>query len=192
MSLNFKPYKTIWFNPKRTFQSFNIDQSNNTTIYYIPFFVLGISFGLSVGNEVSLLIDTNPPWSLKLIIYILSSLIGICFIAFSFGLIVPWVTHLIGKIWNGTASKKEITNVYSLSLIPYILFVPYQCTLLVFRLNPSHESINAGFQFLLWIISIRALIIGISTVQKFSYSISLLNILLAILPFLMMSLIMKA
>lgn len=192
MLLNFRPYKTIWLNPKHTFKSFIIDRSNNSSIYYIPFLVSGISFGLSIGYDVSLLYDTNPRLSLKLVTFVLSSLIGISFVTFSFGLIIPYLTRQIGKIWNGAASTKELANVYSFSFIPYLLFIPYQCVLIAFGLSPTYESLNAGFQFLIWIISLRALIIGVSEVQKFNYGISLLNVLLTLLPFYIIRLIIGA
>ena len=181
MTLNLQPYQTIWFNPKKTIEAF-LNNRSKQSIYGIPLFVYGISLGISIGHDLYLLYDKNPSFSIRLLTLAMSALIGIGLTSLSFGLIIPWLTSLTGKIWNGTSSSNEIANVYSLSLIPYCLFLPYQLILLITGLDPSQESINAGFQFILWLFCLRTLIIGISVTQNFNYGISLLNILLAFLP----------
>ncbi|RED96029.1 YIP1 family protein [Marinoscillum furvescens] len=176
------PYLTIWTKPRSTFESFFYERFSQST-YGLPFIIYGISFGLNMGPEIYLLFDVNPEPQYKLLTYVLTSLVGVGATYLILGILNPWLMNLIGKIWKGEASTSELANVHSLAGIPFCLMLTYQLFLLLIRAEPTLANINAGFQYVLWIVGFRLLVIGVSVAQKFSYGMALLNILMAYLPY---------
>ncbi|MFT7031801.1 MAG: hypothetical protein ACJA2S_000297 [Cyclobacteriaceae bacterium] len=61
--------------------------------------------------------------------------------------------------------------------------------LLVIGKDPIFEQVNGGVNYILRLWSFGLLTIGVSTIQKFSYGMALLNILLGYLPFFMIGIL---
>ncbi len=74
----------------------------------------------------------------------------------------PWAIRMTGKIWKGNASFKQLQTIFGLSQIPVILVL-------------SLQLLN--------------LIIGVSKVQKFSYGLAIVNLVVMISPFILLRLI---
>ena len=87
---------------------------------------------------------------------------------------MPGLVKLVGRIWNGESTMRQMVNVYSISSIPYGLLLIYQLILFAIGEDPLLDRVNAGYSYILWLWSFALLIIGISKIQKFSYGMALL------------------
>ncbi len=75
---------------------------------------------------------------------------------------------------NGRGTKDELRMIVSLSCIPTSLSIIY---LLVAILIPGEEFYTyGGIDLLVWIFSLRILIVGVAKIQKISYVFALMNI----------------
>ena len=125
-------YQTIWLNPKRTFEE-AVASRTEQPLFALPILAIGIIFALDLYPEISgLLGDDDSTWSLTFVIPIG---IGISFLIMA--LIIPGLIRLIGKIWKGPATMRQIINVCSLSLIPYCFILIYQLAFLAFDIDPG-------------------------------------------------------
>ena len=84
---------------------------------------------------------------------------------------------------------RQMVNVCSISVIPLNLLLVNQIVLLVFGYEPTLEQVNAGLYYVLSVWSFALLIIGVSSMQNFSYGIALLNVLISYLPLLIIGLL---
>lgn len=100
------------------------------------------------------------------------------------GFIMPGLVKLVGRIWNGESTMRQMVNVYSISSIPYGLLLIYQIMLFAIGEDPLLDRLNGGLSYIVWLWSFALLIIGISQIQRFSYGMALLNILISYLPIL--------
>jgi len=171
------PYQTIWLNPKRTFEDFVV-KNETQSLFVAPIIILGFIFGLNMTPDINAIIDDEFVWWSLLIT--MPAGIGIAFLVFGF--IMPGLVKLVGRIWKGESTMRQMVNVYSISSIPYGLLLIYQLLLFVSGEDPLVEKVNAGYSYILWLWSFALLIIGISKIQRFSYKMALLNILLSYLP----------
>lgn len=184
------PYLTIWTKPKETLEVF-FKEGSDQSIFALPFILYGTSMGLDIGHVIIAFFDEEPELYAILLNYLLWSGVGIGITYIFLGLVQPWLLGLIGKIWNGAASTTQLSNVHSLAVIPGCLILFYQLILLIFGGEPLVDNVNAGFQFVIWVLNIRIFLIGLSITQKFSYRKSLLNLFLSLLPFFILTLIVK-
>lgn len=184
------PYLLIWTRPKETFRLFFKERSSKS-IYKPPFIVLGISVALDTGQDIFQVLATESSLTTKILVYLFLIPItsGLAFLFL--GLIQPWIIKLVGNIWNGKATRKEIANVNSLSYIPTCLIAIYQVVLLSIGQEPSTDNINMIFHYAVWFITISLFIIGLSFVQKFTYGMAVLNFFLSILPFIILGLLIS-
>lgn len=180
------PFITIWTKPKLTLENFI--EKEDRKIYVAPFFIIGASLALDSGLEVFSSITSNPTLGTKITIYLFLTPVYSGLLYILLGKLHPWLIKLTGNIWNGSATKKQIANVNALSCIPYALILLYQIILLMIGLEPLEELVNPFFSFIIWILSFRILIIGISKAQKFGYGMALLNIFISILPIIILKL----
>ena len=180
------PYKTIWFAPKRTFENF-FQSDSEQPIFFLPFLILGASFAIEqsymVGNLFS---DGAIIWTALIMIPV-----GIGLIYLVFGLILPGLTRLIGTIWKGSSTPREMRNVYSISMIPYGILLIYQIALFGTGKEPLTENMNGVTHYIIRLWTFALLIIGIARVQRFNYGLALLNLLLTYLPFLLIALMIR-
>ena len=180
------PFITIWTQPKQTLENFI--EKKDRKIYGVPFFIIGSSLALDSGLEVLRSIASNPTIGAKILIYLFLTLVYTGILYIFLGKLHPWLIKMTGNIWNGRATRNQIANVNALSCIPYGLILIYQIVLLMIGLEPSKDLVNPLFSYLIWIVSFRILIIGISIAQKFGYGLALLNIFISILPLIILQL----
>lgn len=86
---------------------------------------------------------------------------------------------------------KQMVNVCAISYIPFSLILIYQFSLFLFGIDPTFVRVNAGISYVLWLWSFGLLIIGVAKVQRFTYGMALLNILLSNLPVLIFALLRR-
>ncbi len=173
------PYQTIWLNPKQTFTDFVVNNESQS-LFALPIIILGLSWGLDLMPEINaILSDEFVWWSLLITI---PAGIGTAFLLLGF--IIPGLVKLVGRIWKGASTMRQMVNVYSISSIPIGLLLIYQLILFTTGEDPSLDRVNAGLSYILWLWSFGLLIIGVSKIQRFSYKMALLNILLSYLPIL--------
>lgn len=178
------PYKTIWFAPKRTFENFFQDESERP-VFFLPFLILGASFAIEQSYEIGNLFGEGTLiWTALVMIPV-----GIGVIYLTLGLIFPGLTKLFGSIWKGDATLRQMTNVYSIALIPHCIILIYQLLLFTTGNEPVLDNINGGIDYVLRLWTFGLLILGVAKVQRFSYGFALLNVLLAHAPFLILGLL---
>ena len=175
------PYKDIWFRPKLIFE--NLGQDLAHSFFKLPIILIGCSFGLDASTRL----DSISDYQIVRILISAPICIGMCLLIF--GLIYPWTIRLFGRIWNGESTKIQMMNVVSISSIPFGFFLIPQSIHLVLGQSPTIDAINPGLRYLIQIWSFSLIIIGVARVQKFSYGMALLNILLSYLPILILALL---
>ena len=173
-----KPLLSIWTSPVKTFEFLSKrDDSTNRTMVNI------LSAMITIGAVFPQLKDLSEPFGNNKIIGILigitlSGLIGIIIVRFLLVLIY-WA---IGRILKGEASKKQIQLVVAYSLTPYLIYLGIGLILII----PALITKNLDLVFyhhpvtyvVVWILSARNLIYGLSYFNKYSYGYALLNILI--------------
>lgn len=123
----------------------------------------------------------------RIIGFIFGTALGI----FVLGFLLPWLLLKIGRLWKGQGEMKSMQKVIGLAQIPYLLIVIVQIIPLLFGEMPTPDNISYALQFIVWVFSIRILIIGVARVQKFNHSLALLNILMMFIPVLIVVLFMR-
>lgn len=168
-------YKNIWLSPKLTFEEIS---KHTQSVYLLPLIIIGFVFSFDlVGKIDGLLGEGSFLWSLLITI---PAGMAVSFLVFA--LIVPGLVRLFGKIWKGAATMKQLINVCSVAFIPYSLILIYQVILFAFGQEPSLDQVNGGINYILYLWSFGLLVVGVAKVQKFSYGMALLNILLSYSP----------
>ena len=177
-------FKTIWFDPKKTIEEFNSKNVNNS-LFFQPLIFTGLVFAFDISSDISGVFEMK-----KFFLNFLFSLpIGIGLAFLGLALIIPWLIIVFGKIWRGASTMRQMVNVCSISVIPLNLLLVNQIVLLVFGYEPTLEQVNAGLYYVLSVWSFALLIIGVSSMQNFSYGIALLNVLISYLPLLIIGLL---
>lgn len=171
------PYRTIWLNPTQTFTDFVVNNKSQS-LFALPIIIMGVSLGLDMTPEISNLIDEEFVWWSLLIT--IPTGIGTAFL--TLGFLSPGLVKLVGQIWSGKSTMRQMVNVYSISSIPFGFLLVYQLILFFIGEEPLLNRVNAGLSYVIWLWSFGLLIIGISKIQQFSYGMALLNILLGYLP----------
>lgn len=181
------PYRTIWFSPKQTFNELILTK-NSQPLYGIPLFILGLSLGINSSHDMASVFGEGDT-----IIGIITGIIIFTALIFLFlGFIYPWLLKIIGSLWNGKGTLNQLTNVVSISFIPYGIIVFFQILLLSFGLDPNSEKIYGGLTIVVSMWTLSLFIIGVSKIQGFSYGFALLNILMSQLPFLLLRLALRS
>ncbi|QCK16563.1 Yip1 family protein [Mangrovivirga cuniculi] len=177
-------YKNIWLSPGQTFEELK-GRSYLKSIFIVPFIILGLVYGLDFTPALSNIFGGEN----KLLSWIMSLAFGLIFTFFWLGLVLPGLIKLVGNFWNGPATFRQLINICSIAFIPYTFIIFYQLALLAFGKEPSLDQVNSVLDYLLRLWSFILLVIGVSRVQKFSYKIALVNILLCYLPLILVELI---
>ncbi|MEP1033227.1 YIP1 family protein [Ekhidna sp.] len=163
----------------------NIALKDEQPLFAWPIVILGLSLSLDMAPDISALIDVGFVWWSLLIALPIG--IGAAFLIL--GLIMPGLVRLFGRMWAGQATMRQMVNVYSISSAPFCITIIYQLFQFFFLEDPSLENVNQGLSYIIWLWGFGLLIIGVSKVQKFSYGMALLNIMLSYLPILVLGLI---
>lgn len=176
------PFQTIWLNPKRTFDYF-VTNNEDQSLFATPLILLGVSSGLDISTD--LVNDIGSKWASLLAGIPLG--IGLSFFIMAF--VIPGMIKLFGRIWKGPATMRQLVNVCSIAYIPFCLILIHQIALLLVGEAGTSEQVNQGISYTLWLWSFGLLIIGVAKVQRFSYGMALLNILISDLPFITIALL---
>ena len=187
MEVRSSPYYTIWIHPRLTFIAFFANREQKG-IYPLPFIFFGISIGLAMNSTLAETIELEGGPQAELMLLGFTSALAIAMIYLLLGVIQPFLIRTIGKIWNGQATQNELANVFSLAYIPYGLLMIYQIALLLTGQDPTLDQVNGGLLFVIWLLSIRNLVIGVAVVQQLNVLYALVNIVLSFLPFLLLQL----
>lgn len=87
-----------------------------------------------------------------------------------------------GKVMGGKANLNKMITVISISTIPNLIVFFYELIYLLLSKNNTLQFIPPFIiSFLVWIISIRILIVGISKAQKFTYGKALLSLFVVVI-----------
>ncbi|MEQ8714975.1 MAG: hypothetical protein RIC80_18290 [Cyclobacteriaceae bacterium] len=177
--------------PRATIEEF-FNGKRGDSIFLPPIFVLGLSVALESGQDINSMVAIDSSPIDVALSYIISLLLSLALTFLFVVLVHPWLTKTIGRLWNGKATSPQIANVFSLALIPHFLILAYQILAILAQIDPSQSYMNAGVDFILYLVSLRILLIGISVIQEFSYGFALLNLLMTALPYLLVSLIINS
>lgn len=179
------PYRSIWVNPGKTFNTLAAAKDSQSLIL-APFVILGISMALDLTYGTNGYNEGDPGFGELLTNFIMGVIIAYLIFAFAF----PGLIKLVGRIWKGAATLTQLSNVISISLIPFSLILMYQIMLMLFDMQPLFENVYGGLHFIvvLWYFGLS--IIGVAKVQRFTYVFALMNILLSILPFFLLKLML--
>lgn len=177
------PYKSIWLNPRVTFEE--LASREKQPLLVLPIIGNGLIFGLDTYPDIASIFDEGEGiWAF---FFALPLGIGLSFLML--GLIIPGLIKFCGKIWKGESTLRKMVNVCSLSFFPLSIILIYQVSIFIFGADPKMENINNGIIYLFWLWSFGLLIIGVAKIQKFKYGIALLNILVSYLPILIFGLL---
>lgn len=180
------PYQTIWLNPRQTFEEL-VKTKETQSLIGIPLFILSLSSGLNSSQEFTEIFGVGD----FMIGLITGIFISTVFVFIFLGFIYPWLIRVVGLIWKGEATLTQLTNVCSISLIPFSLILFYQLALLVIGKELIFDNVYSGLVYVVSLWSLSLFIIGVSKVQKFSYGFALLSILLSQLPFVLIRLAIR-
>lgn len=179
-------YKSIWLNPKRTFDEVIVNNKEQSIIV-LPIVLAGMVIALDLTIDMQGLFGEAKIMFMLFLLISIPLGIGAAFLFLR--LILPGLIKLSGRIWNGAASMPQIANVCSISSLPNSIIIINQIALLLLGKDPDLDNVNSGIKFVLWLWSLSLLIIGVSRIQRFSYGLALLNILIGNLPILLIALL---
>jgi hypothetical protein len=109
------PYKSIWINPRITFDE--LASREKQPLLALPIIGIGLIVGLNSYPDIASLFDEGE----KIWAFLLALPLGIGFSFFALGLIIPGLIKLSGKIWKGESTLRKMVNVCSLRLYLLVL-----------------------------------------------------------------------
>lgn len=173
-----KPLLSIWIYPVKTFEYLsNREDSKNRQMINILSMLITIGIGIPRLKELSKLIDQNKYIGL-IIGIILLGLIGL--IVFKF--LLTWSYWVVEKIFKGTATVDQVRLVVAYSMIPFLIYLVIGLILIIPAVITQNFDLifyqHPFTYFVVWILSIRNLVYGLSYFNKFSYGYGLLTVLL--------------
>lgn len=177
------PYKSIWLNPRVTFEE--LASREKQPLLVLPIIGNGLIFGLDTYPDIASIFDEGE----RIWAFLLALPLGVGLSFLILGLIIPGLIKLSGRIWKGESTLRKMVNVCSLSFFPLSIILIYQVSIFIFGAEPKMENINYGIIYLLWLWSFGLLIIGVAKIQKFKYGVALLSILFSYLPVLILGLL---
>jgi hypothetical protein len=170
--LKISPWLTVWTRPAET-----ASRLKDTGWVWggglVPYVIMGVVGTLEASPYPTIIVDTSDtplsvlillvPFSLSLIAALVARMMWVNFIYYT------------GKIWNGTATKRGIDTVLSLSLMPQLLCALSLLLNIIPSQGPHPVSVNSGVQLICAILSSNITIIALARVQRFRYSLAILN-----------------
>jgi hypothetical protein len=171
---------SIWTKPKTTFEFLETQDEEKTdkNINWL-FFIIPMSAGFMNANDINRILNVNYFVGL-FIAMLVSGLIGLLLFKHFFSLII-W---LAGKIFQGKATKEEIQLVVAYSFVPNLVYLIFGLLLII----PAIIFDNIGlisYQhpitiFIIWIFTLRIMIIGLAKFNEYSYGYAILTIIIPI------------
>jgi hypothetical protein len=163
------PYINIWTRTSQTID-YLLVHGLNRKLLNLNFLIAGLTAGLaSVGEANAFAVFGITGGLFFLLVLTLLALLV-------FKYLFPYMYLLIGKIWNGKATFRQVVLIVSLAFIPEILFLGY--ILILFAISGEIVEVNYLIRLVGGIFSIRILVIGLAKIQEFKYGLALLNLFL--------------
>ena len=171
-----RPFLSIWTKPLETFKYLNIRGLNGKGININYLFAL-ISLSLPFKNLTDAYMHIDP---FKTIGFIFSIILLALLSVVSLKYILSYFFWQFGKILNGKATLAEIQLVLAYSAIPNIIHLVIALIFIIPAIQTG--NINTILHqhpitfIVIWLFTIRNLIIGLSYFNKYSYGYAVLNI----------------
>jgi hypothetical protein len=155
------PFKDIWLNTDKCIDYY-LNSTNNKPYLIELVWIVGFA------NGIRICLDFTS--ELRYFLLIVVPLITVIL----FRAFYPWLLFQIGKLVGGQGSKQDLRLIVSLASIPYLLDLGY--LILVIIIPGNQNSSHGAIDFLVWVFTLRVLIIGVAKVQRVSYVFSFMSI----------------
>lgn len=153
------PYKRIWIRTSDTIDYLLVHGLDRRLIN-LNFLIAGLVAGLlNIGEN-----DVLGVFGIVsgLIFLLILTLVG--WLLFKY--VLPYIYLVVGKLWSGKATFKQVMLIMSLALIPEIVYLIH--ILILFAASGEIVEINYLIRLIGWVFTIRILVIGLSKVQGFN------------------------
>lgn len=175
-----RPLLSIWIYPLKTFEYLsNREEFENKQMINILSMLITIGIGIPRLKDFSRLIEQNKYIGL-IIGIILLGLVGL--IVFKY--LLTWSYWAVEKIFEGIATVNQVRLVVAYSMIPFIIYLVIGLILIIPAVITQNFDLifyqHPFTYFVVWILSIRNLVYGLSYFNKFSYIYGLLTVFIPI------------
>lgn len=175
-----RPLLSIWIYPLKTFEYLsNREEFENRQMINILSMLITIGIGIPRLKDFSRLIEQNKYIGL-IIGIILLGLVGL--IVFKY--LLTWSYWAVEKIFEGIATVNQVRLVVAYSMIPFIIYLVIGLILIIPAVITQNFDLifyqHPFTYFVVWILSIRNLVYGLSYFNKFSYIYGLLTVFIPI------------
>ena len=173
---------TIWTKTRQTFQLIEMrDENENDFMIHILFFLTPMYAGFSNSYDINKLLRVDVNYYFVLIISLLiSGFLGL----FVYKYVFSYIIWGVGKIFQGKATINEIRLALAYSFIPNLILLLIGLILIIIAIIIDNTGL-IGYQhpitlYVLWIFTIRILVIGLAHFNKYSYGYAILTIVIPI------------
>lgn len=158
----------------REFLDALFNQSGKWANSEVSFVIFSTILGLHLILEESGIFGPDPV--VLLILFVSISIIYWLLIKY----FLPWVLWKFGQIWNGKGAIVQFRTLISLALVPNIILETISVYYQILDLKFDLVTFNTPqiFVLIISVIYFRILVIGIAKIQRFTYGLALLNLLL--------------
>lgn len=173
-----RPLLSIWIYPVKTFEYLsNREDSENRQMINILSILISLGISIPRLKEFSELIEQNKYIGL-IIGIILFGLVGL--IVFKY--LLTWSYWVVEKIFEGIATVDQVRLVVAYSMIPFLIYLLIGLILIILAVIAQNFDLifyqHPFTYYVVWILSIRNLVYGLSFFNKFSYGYGLLTVLI--------------
>lgn len=172
-----KPIFSIWIRPRKTFDSLAQRGDKNNINNNVIFFLVSMSAGFSSANDINKIFEGNYYFALVFAL-ILSGIVGLIFI----NTLITYSIWGISKLFEGKATKNQIRLVLAYSLVPNLIPLIIGLILIVPAIILNNIELityqNPTTTIIIWIFTIRILLIGLAFFNKYSYGYAILTIII--------------
>jgi hypothetical protein len=175
------PYLNIWTRTSATIDHLLVNGFDKRLLN-LNFLIAGLTAGLaSIGKG-----DIFAAFGVVGGLFFLLALTSFALLIFKY--LFPYIYLLIGRIWDGKATYRQMMLILSLAFIPEMLYLSY--ILILFAITGEIVEVNYLFRLVGWVFTIRILVIGLAKVQEFKYGLALLNLVLPAIILMVFSLLL--
>ena len=169
---------SIWIKTRLTFQLIEKrDENENDFMIHILFFLTSMYAGFPMSFDINKILGLEINYYVVLIISLLfSGLLGL----FAYKYIFSYVIWGAGKIFQGKASINKIRLALAYSVIPNLVLLLIGLILIIPAIILDNNGL-IGYQhpvtlYVLWIFTVRILVIGLAYFNKYSFGYAILTI----------------
>lgn len=171
-----RPIFSIWIKPLKTFEFLkNKDETKNDSMIAILFFLASMTAGFSSIPAI------NKLFGGVYYFVIIISLIAIGFFGlFLWHYVMSFIIWSTSKLFQGKATLYEIRMAIAFSLVPNLVNLMIGLVMFIPAIILDNSTL-ISYQhpitvFVLWVFTLRILIIGLAYFNKYSYGYALLTI----------------